>query len=233
MRMSPTSPVKGFSLIELMIAMAIGVLVLGAVLTFVVASVRSNLETVSATRITQELRVVMNLMTREIRRAGYDRLAERSVASSAPGIRYTEVGTGLDGQCIVIGYNRPAVNMGNGAPVGTEWKGFRLDEDRSVLQANVTSNRPVCGNSDGWIDLTDPDQLTVSQLEFVLTETCVFGEDELGECVPSPEGVQSRVRDVIISLSAASPREGAVTRELVNRVRIRADDVLFPDPEDE
>lgn len=62
----------GFSLIELLIAMAAGLIVIGAVLAFTMSSVRSNADYISATRLSQELRNTMDFITNELRRAGYD-----------------------------------------------------------------------------------------------------------------------------------------------------------------
>src|SRR3546814_14660050 len=61
----------GFSLIELMVALVIGLIVSGAVLAFTISSVRANSEYVQAVRLTQELRTVGQFIDRALRRAGY------------------------------------------------------------------------------------------------------------------------------------------------------------------
>jgi prepilin-type N-terminal cleavage/methylation domain-containing protein len=63
---------RGFSLIELMVALVVGLIVSGALLAFTISSVRANAEYVSAARLTQELRSVGQLIDSELRRAGYD-----------------------------------------------------------------------------------------------------------------------------------------------------------------
>jgi prepilin-type N-terminal cleavage/methylation domain-containing protein len=63
---------SGFSMIELMIAMAIGLVVIGSVLAFTLSSITTNTEYVQATRLSQELRNTMDFVSRELRRAGYD-----------------------------------------------------------------------------------------------------------------------------------------------------------------
>ena len=55
---------RGFSLIELMIAVALGLIVSIAIVAFMMSSFRSNGQFVQATRLTQELRNTMDLMTR-------------------------------------------------------------------------------------------------------------------------------------------------------------------------
>ena len=62
----------GFSLIELMIALTAGIIIIGAVSMFTVATMRSYSENILSTLLTQELRTSMNLVVRELRRAGHD-----------------------------------------------------------------------------------------------------------------------------------------------------------------
>ena len=60
----------GFTLVELMVAMVIGLIVIGAVTALVLSMVRSNKETIAATRLTQELRATTAVITSELQRAG-------------------------------------------------------------------------------------------------------------------------------------------------------------------
>ncbi len=60
----------GFTLIELMIAMVLGLIVIGAVLALSLSMIRANSDTISATRLTQELRATAATITSELQRAG-------------------------------------------------------------------------------------------------------------------------------------------------------------------
>jgi len=73
---------KGFSLLELMIAVTIGLIVMATVVTFMMASFKSNSEYVQSTRLTQELRNTLDLATRDLERAGYDDDALAYVANA-------------------------------------------------------------------------------------------------------------------------------------------------------
>ena len=70
-RLAAASPAKvaGFTLIEMMVAIVLGLLVVGAVLAFIVSLVRANSETVLSTRLNQELRATMALISNDVRRA--------------------------------------------------------------------------------------------------------------------------------------------------------------------
>ena len=60
----------GFTLIELMIAMVLGLIVIGAVLALSLSMIRANSGTIASTRLTQELRATSAVITSELQRAG-------------------------------------------------------------------------------------------------------------------------------------------------------------------
>ena len=61
------------ALVELMVALVAGLIVSAAVTRFFISSMKSNGEYVQSTRLTQELRNILDLMSRDVRRAGYRR----------------------------------------------------------------------------------------------------------------------------------------------------------------
>jgi prepilin-type N-terminal cleavage/methylation domain-containing protein len=60
---------RGFTLVEMMVAMALGLIVVAAVLAFIFSLIRANSETVLDTRLNQELRATMAVIAGEIQRA--------------------------------------------------------------------------------------------------------------------------------------------------------------------
>lgn len=70
MKRTVATKAGGFTLIELMVSMVIGLIVIGAVMALVLSMVRSNKETIAATRLTQELRATSAVITSELQRAG-------------------------------------------------------------------------------------------------------------------------------------------------------------------
>jgi prepilin-type N-terminal cleavage/methylation domain-containing protein len=60
---------RGFSLVEMMISMVLGLIVIGAALVLVVSVVRANSETVRATQLTSELRATLGVVSKEVQRA--------------------------------------------------------------------------------------------------------------------------------------------------------------------
>lgn len=61
----------GFSLVELLISMALSLLIAGAVITIFVTTTASNAEHLAILRLSQDMRVTMDFMTRDLRRTAY------------------------------------------------------------------------------------------------------------------------------------------------------------------
>lgn len=70
--MSVSPRPQGFSLIELMVAMVLGLLVVGSATALLVSTMDANGRTIRATRLTQEIRAVSDIVTSELRRARYN-----------------------------------------------------------------------------------------------------------------------------------------------------------------
>ncbi len=136
--MLATGGVRGFTLVEMMLAVVAGLIVSGAVLSFFMSTMKSSGEYVQSTRLSQELRNSMDLITRDLRRAGYDDdglkyVGNKNVspftplclsATGAPTTCLQEVAiTGSaansTGDCIIYSYDRSYPNNGT-TKVGTE-----------------------------------------------------------------------------------------------------------------
>lgn len=119
----------GFTLIELMIAMVLGLLVVGATIALAVSLMRSNNETVRATRLTQELRGLADVLTAEARRARgiKDPLANVGVGAAAfttCNAIYPAVADGTK-QCLLFAYDCNPVD-GSGTFVAFNMTGGNL-----------------------------------------------------------------------------------------------------------
>lgn len=103
----PKSPtMRGFTLIELMVALVVGLIVVLATTGFVVSVARTNSENIQVTRLTQELRAVSEVMARELRRARYVADPVGLIASAgATNNDAIELNQGLD--CVRLRYDEP------------------------------------------------------------------------------------------------------------------------------
>ncbi len=212
----------GFSLIELMVAMVAGLVVIGSVVVFTIGTAQSNSATVSATRLMQEMRGAMNIIAREVRRSGYNQTAVTFVASGNPVNGYNS-NVIRSASCVVVRYDRVGVGT-DGTPATGEFHGFRLAQKNGigVVQASLaTAADPNCAaaaNANGWIDVTNPQLVNITQLSFVPATGAGGRVLANGFCV----GVQ----EIQVGMLGSLVREhlpGTTSRSIQETIRVRND----------
>ncbi len=132
---------QGLTLIEMMIAMILGILVTGTILTVFISNVKSATENVKMIRLNQELRVVMGFVSDELKRAGYS-----ADPDNEEFINQLSVPVAPDNDCVIYSYDVNANGLRNAAE---ENFGFRLENQQIQWGRNVS-----CTGSSGWQSLT-------------------------------------------------------------------------------
>ena len=132
--MTSRSRQAGLTLIELMIAMVIGLIVVAATTTLVVSLMRSNSESVRATRLSQELRAMADIASMELRRSRslVDPLANVGTGGAA----FTDcnaITPNADNSCVVFAY---ACNPNNGEG---EFRAIRHQGDNLIFAEGTTA----------------------------------------------------------------------------------------------
>jgi prepilin peptidase dependent protein B len=241
----------GLSLVELMIAMAIGLVVIGSVLSFTMSSLTANSEYVQATRLSQELRNSMDFISRELRRAGYDQdvgsyPARYSITSltASPFARILTSndangdGTTGDG-CVIYAYDRSGGTSGTVDLVRGEIRAIRLATrnvdglDVGVLEVAESANglTPTCtGGSPNYTNYP-PSRNTGSGWSALsdprLLNLTQFTLDTSGYIVQTGSAISAPVtmREIGIGLQGQLRRseDGTVTRGIRSNVKVRAD----------
>ncbi len=97
----------GFTLIELMIAMVLGLIVIGAVLALSLSMIRANSDTIAATRLTQELRATSASIASELNRAGSSENPFNLTAAAALGT----VTLASANKCVIYSYSKGGVTV--------------------------------------------------------------------------------------------------------------------------
>lgn len=97
MTRSYSSRQRGLTLIELMISITIGLFVLAGLTYMISSSMNTNTQTLRSTRLNQELRAAMQLITHDLKRAGGAGLTEQAIQfSAAHGLTFSALsGTGI------------------------------------------------------------------------------------------------------------------------------------------
>lgn len=139
------SKAAGFTLIELMVAMVLGLIVMGAVIALVMSMIRANNQTIQSTRLTQELRATAAVITGELQRAGSASNPFNITNAAALGT----VNTGTAG-CIIYTYSDDA--------------GATVNRAISLNGGAVFMGTTACGNAGTRLS---SGSVTISGLTFV------------------------------------------------------------------
>jgi prepilin-type N-terminal cleavage/methylation domain-containing protein len=168
---------KGFTLIELLIAIAISLIIISAVLTMFTAMSSSNIDYLKSVRLNHELRAVMSVMVRDLRRAGHNQdAAAESIAATSIN-PYSNSAGGATVQATVLSVSgsnttdrtvRFSYDRDDDANV--EAYGYRLNVTGGVgaieyCNSDAATNGAACTN---WQDLTDSNLIDIDFLDFEL-----------------------------------------------------------------
>jgi prepilin peptidase dependent protein B len=205
---------RGLSLIELMIGIAVALFIAAAGGSMLVGQLREHRALALEARLTQDLRAAADVITRDLRRAGYWGNAG-AVAGANPYATLTPETAAADS--VSLRYSMDASE--NNVVDGNEQFGFRLRNGAIELQLGA-------GN---WQALTDAGTLTVTafsvtpsvqdvSLASFCANACASGSTT---CPP-----HQQVRSLAVAISAALVGDARVIRTVRSDARVRADAVV-------
>jgi Tfp pilus assembly protein PilW len=206
---------RGLSLVELMVGITIGLFVVAAATTLASNQLVDNRRLLLELQIQQDLRATMDIMTRQLRRAGTNVLASQSYVSE----------DGLGG----LKSTNSAVTPAAAENTQTEFRfvrnaaeegpfGFVLDEANGVVRTNL--------NAGNWQELTDRNAMRVTDLNFDSRPT-IFGAR-----LPCPKlcpgggtdcWPRMVIQRIVITITAEARNDASVRRSLSSEVRVRND----------
>ena len=196
---------RGFTLIELMISMVIGLIILSVVLTMFVSMVKSDSDNMKSIRLNQELRAAMSLITRNIRRAGANQNSAVNSITTPPtnpfqGLTRAKNEQGMDDTCVIFSYD---ANDGS-----NELYGYRFDFSNKTVETRKAG--AVCNATSNWEAITDEDLVTITDLSFLDMPVIESGVT---------------IRQVGVTLSGELARDDTVKRTLTEIIKIRNDEI--------
>ena len=212
---------RGLSVVELLVGVVIALFIAAAGATLLASQLRENRVLLLEARLMQDLRTAADLVTRDLRRAGYWGAAVDGVwvtgTSSVAANPYAAVAPATAASdAASFSYSRDAAE--NGTVDSNEQFGFRLRTGAIEIQLGA-------GN---WQALTDAGTLTITQ--FSVTPS-VQNVSLAGFCsTPCPAGAaacppQQRVRSLALVITGRLVADPAVIRSVRSAVRLRNDTV--------
>jgi len=185
---------QGLTLIEMMIALVLGLFVTAAIITVFSTNVRSSNESLRMIRLNQELRGAMGLMTNEFKRAGYS--ASSSITTFMDRTNFTAT-------CANYSYD---INS-NSSIDTAEYYGFHFDEANNEIGWGSGLSSTGCSSS--WQAITDSNIASIVTLNFVPSTINIGGTDV------------HEVRITLVGETTLPHDSDPIKREIVETVRIR------------
>jgi len=185
---------QGLTLIEMMIAMVLGLFVIAVIITVFSTNVRSNVENMKMIRLNQELRAAMGLMTDEFKRAGYS--ASSSITTFMNRTNFTTT-------CANYSYD---INS-NSSIDTTEYYGFRFDETNNEIDWGSGLSSPGC--TTGWQAITDSNIASIVTLNFTQNTINIGGTDI------------HEVQIILVGEITLPHDDDPIKRKIIETVRIR------------
>jgi len=169
----------GFTLIELMISMVLGLIVIGGTLSMYITTIKSSADTVKGSRLNYDLDSVMALTGNDIKRAGYwagavtgsDARTNPFMAAATSIVISNKTGE-ANNSCILYMYD---VDDGDNAtnpelPDGilnlNEYYGFRMNGTGIDMRFSVSSTANIGCNDGNWEGIVDTNKVTITGLQF-------------------------------------------------------------------
>lgn len=218
--------VRGFSLIEMMVAIVAGMIVIGSVLAFTVSMLRSYNENIRSTRLTQDLRTTMGLAVREARRAGYDRSSvQRVMTDNVPLPNLGALAVSATGNCFAYQYDR-----GNSV-ASRQNRAIRWNSAAGTLQMKAADTAVTCNDTSGWEDVSDPAVVNVTGFKVVERKSpfCVDIQKTKDPVTGSDVYLRAEglVRNLSFCVRGSLRSDATIVRSIADSGRTRAEVVSF------
>ena len=230
---------RGFSLVELLVALIAGLIIVAAAGTLYVSILRANAASVQLSALNLGMQSLMDIMERDIRRAGYFASAAQNLARTSAGtpvlapsdrtamfsLHVSAGSTTLQDlqriavaaplyDCILLRYDADD----DGAIAGNaEIMGYRFVSAEKGLEFKQWATIPdkaqseaTCKEDTGWSNISQDGQLQLTSLTFAIDPATGFS---------SPSGQ----RRILMTLVGRSQHKPALTLSLQRQVRIRND----------
>jgi type IV pilus assembly protein PilW len=213
---------RGVSIVELLVATAIGLVIVAAAGAIVAAQHATSRRLQAEARLMQDLRAASELVARDLRRAGH------WSAAAASAVRRGDESVALNPHAALAPASAAASAVALSFSTADDDGGAVDDRDRFGFRLRAGAIELQLG-SRNWQALTDPGTLVVTAFaveprvdEIVLATFCER-PCSAGSTTCPP---RQQVRSFAITVAARSPTDANVVRSLQSAVRVRNDVVV-------
>lgn len=214
---------RGLSLVEMLVGVAVGLFIIAGASTLFVANLGSSRKLLVEARLNQDLRTAADLVSRDLRRAGFwgnavaGTIALPASTATMPN-PYRQVASAPSQ--VEYRFARDALD----AVGGNEEFGFRIQAvgGVNVLEMKFSAASAVAAS---WQAVTDPAAVNVTDFVITPVERSIPVGDACARACPAsnPACPTVSIRQYDITLTGAAPTDPAMVRTLRTRARPRND----------
>lgn len=228
----------GVSVMEVLVSMSIGIVVTGSMITLLSNSLYNTSRIVQMNKLTEDLRLTMQMISRDVRRASYTANAIYCLGNpdcSTFGEISEDVGSVLTPGDITVSDTNDCLwfltdRDQDGDGTEDDAGGFRLrsvtvSASRNVGQIEMWVGGPEADcdatTSDDWVAITDPNQIDITA--FSVDDDLSYDEVLLSE-VSGPVSTTTstmRIRRIRMAISGELVNDDSISRTVRNSIRIR------------
>lgn len=209
-------PATGFTIVELLVAMALALVIAVITTSFAGNVFKSNTQSIYMVQLSQEMRSAIQLISRDIRRSGYaDDALARYLSTQAidSGVTLGQLDANGVAGCLQVSYETLA-----GAPVNAVYRLRTISGvGRVAAHFGTTASCATEVTDLGWSDITDPFLADVSALEFQRSAS----QTDIAENPDTGNVIQVGVEAISIRISASLHSDDTVNRTITNRMQLR------------
>ena len=221
----------GFSLMEAVVAMAISLVVTAAMVALMANSLGTTSRIVNMTKLSDDLRSTMQMLTRDVRRTSYNSdaflcYANEDCFSDGSLTLASDIVINDDEDCFTFLLDRE----NDGDSTNDDAGGFRLaaSGDVGVLEMWTGNNSPDCAAvSDSWVRVTNPASMDITAFNVNAKDVSAGGLSYTEEIFNDGATVISqKVRKVRFSIDAELVNAAGITRHMEDVITVRNDLLL-------
>lgn len=229
---------RGFSMVELLVALVAGLIIVGTATTLYVSIIRANATSVQLSALNLGMQSLLDVMERDIRRAGYfanaslnlsrdangnpviaptDRTAMFTLMTSAGSttlqdMQQLTVTDPLLYDCILLRYdaNDDGSIAGTNEIMGYRFKSAALGLEFKQWATVADQLDQLCEGDEDWNNISQDGQVQLSSVTFAITPAAGFS-------VPTGQ------RTITVSMVGQSQQKPALSLTLQRQVRMRND----------
>lgn len=235
---SMISKQTGATLMEVMVAMSISLVVTASMIGMMASSLAGTSRIVQMTKLSDDMRVALQMMSRDVRRSSYNINSMRCYANDDCGmdgdgalIVVGDITINGDNDCMVFLTDREHDNYESDIAAG----GFRQvpvdpEGDGStvgVIEMFTGTGDPagICdaaAGADGWVEITNPENMDIFDfnIDTSLSYTQVIKDDGINPTI------SQRVRKVRMDMQGRLVLDPTITRQMEDVITVRNDLLL-------